>query len=254
MTVATYALGRPHPAASRGGDCRARDLNQTRNVHGPHRFAATTHCQITNGMLRLTVGASGAAPSLTVEAWRGRVTIGDTFEDVYVDGYGGTVATPAWMAMGTITIDSPAVSALLTAARITRLTPEAITIRLVAPLMGDAFVTLRRGERQVRIQHGSTRSPVITTSRRVRWTATPALVAVTRLTRVEEAWPAVDGLRRYVGALGTVTPTASTFSAATASVSSARFGAGVGTSTIGDRTIDMHRQLCDISRPRLVVA
>ena len=77
MTTATYPLGRPPAAAKRGGDCRARDLDQGRNVHGPHRFAATTHCQISNGMLRLTVGASGTAPALTVEARRGRVTVED---------------------------------------------------------------------------------------------------------------------------------------------------------------------------------
>ncbi|HEX7135395.1 MAG TPA: hypothetical protein VF228_22660, partial [Iamia sp.] len=77
MTVIAYPLGHPRAAASRGGDCRARDLDQARNVHGPHRFAVSTHCQISNGMLRLTVGAAGAAPSLTVECWRPALPIGD---------------------------------------------------------------------------------------------------------------------------------------------------------------------------------
>ncbi len=255
MTTVAYALGRPRPAVSRGGDCRAHDLDQDRNVHGPHRFAATTHCQISNGMLRLTVGASGAAPSLTVEAWRGAVVIGDVYEDPYVDLYGGAYSVPAWQAMGTLTIDSPSVSALLTAVRVVRLNPEAVTIRLVAPLMADAYVTLPRGWRSVRIQHGRTRAPLVDTDRRIRWTASPSPTGTSATGRVEEATapPGLDGMFRFVAAIDPATVNTGAFSVTAASVTTARFGAGVGVDTTNDRPLDHHRQLGDASRPRLVV-
>ncbi len=256
MTTVAYALGRPRPAPSRGGDCRAHDIDQERNVHGPHRFAATTHCQISNGMLRLTVGASAAAPSLTVEAWRGRVVINDTYVDTYTDTYGGDISTPAWFSVGTLTIDSPSVSALLTAVRLVRISPEAATIRLVAPLVADAFVTLHRGWRSVRIQHGSTRAPLVDTDRRIRWTATPSPVGTAYAGRVEEivAPVGLDAMSRFVAALDPVTTNAGAFSVTAASVTSARFAAGVGMETPKDRPVDIHRQHGDASRPRLVVA
>lgn len=58
MTTVAYALGRPRPAASRGGDSRAFDLAQEpidpshpgRLVYDGHRFAAPDHCQIKGGV------------------------------------------------------------------------------------------------------------------------------------------------------------------------------------------------------------
>ena len=240
MSTAVYAIGRPRAALSRGGDCRARDITQAREIHGPHRFATTGQCQISNGLLRLTVGASGVAPTLTIECWRGRVVINDFLSDILSDILPGEYSTPAWFAMGTITIDSTLLTALLTAVRLVRLTPEAVTIRLVAPVMGDAFVTLRRGERQVRIQHGSTRAPVVSTSRRVQWTGSPSLTGSATTGRVEEPADAVTGLYRFVASIDTVT--------------TARFGAGVGSDVYRDRPTDQHLQLGDVTRQGLVVA
>lgn len=171
MTAASYPLERPPAAALRGGDCRARDLNQGRNVHGGHRFATPAHCRIDNGLLRLTLSAAGTTPALTIQARRGAVVIGDVYEDVYSDLYGGSIATPSWLGVGTITIDSLSVTVLLTAVRLVRISAESLTLRLVAPAMRDAFVTLRRGEPMIRIQHGSTRPPFVDTDRRVRFTA-----------------------------------------------------------------------------------
>lgn len=256
MTTVAYALGRPRAAASRGGDCRAHDLDQDRNVHGPHRFVVTTNCQISNGMLRLTVGASGAAPSLTVEAWRGRVVINDVYTDTYTDTYEGDISTPAWFSVGTLTIDSPSVSAVLSAVRLVRITPEAVTIRLVAPLMADAFVTLPRGWRSVRITHGDRRLVPIDIDRRIRWTASPSPVGTASPGRVEEDVSPADftGMNRFVAAIDTATADAGAFSLTATSVTRARFGAGVGMDSIHDRPVDLHRQLGDASRPRLVVA
>lgn len=256
VTTVSYALGRPHVAAQRGGDCRARDLNALRNVHGPHRFAATTHCQISNGMLRLTVGASGVAPSLTIEAWRGALIVDDFISDVVSDTIPGSYSTPAWFAVGTITVDSSLLTALLTAVRVVRISPEELTIRLVAPVIADAFVTLKRGERQVHIQHGNTRAPLVSTSRRVRLTASPSPAGAAYTGRVQEDASAsgLDGLFRFVAALDPVTVNTGAFSLTASGVTSARFGVGVGTAVIRDRPRDMHSQLGNASRPRLVVA
>ena len=160
--------------------------------------------------------------------------------------------------MGTITIDSTLLTALLTSVQITRMSPEAVTIRLVAPVMADAFVTLRGGERMVRIQHGSTRSPLVSTSRRVRWTGSPSPAGTALTGRVEElvAATGLDGLHRFVASLDTVSTNAGAFSVTATGVTTARFGAGIGlgVSTVLDRPSEMHEQLGDASRPRLVVA
>ncbi len=251
MTVATYPLGRPRAAAQRGGDCRARDLNQARNVSGPHRFAAATHCQINNGLLRVSV--FGATPSLTIEGRRGAVTVSDTYVDLYSDLYGGSISTPEWLPMGYLSIAMASVTALLTGVRIVRISPEAVTIRLVAPLMADAFVTLRRGERMVRIQHGSTRAPLVTGVRTLRWEDTIAPAGTANTGRIEEVRPANHGFMRWIAALDTVTANAGVFTLSSGSVTTARFGAGVGTYDVGDRPIEMHSQLGDASRPRMVV-
>lgn len=254
MTTVAYALGRPRPAASRGGDCRAYDINQGRDVFGPHRFSSPSHCRISNGMLRVTVGSSGAAPALTVQGWRGRVVVGDTYADTYADTWPGEMSTAEWLELGTITVDSPAVSAMLTAVRIVRISPEGLTLRLVTPAMRDAFVTLRRGEPMVRVQHGSTRPPFVDTDRRVRLTDTVAPVGTASLGRVEEVSPTHDGFPRFVASIDAVTPNAGTFSVTAASVVSARFGAGAGTYADGTRPLDLHRQLVDASTQRIVVA
>ncbi len=254
MTTVAYALGRPRPAASRRGDCHAVDLDQAdRLIIGPHRFATPDDCRIDNGLLSITVSAAGTTPALTIEARRGRITVGDTYSDVYSDVYGGSTATPAWFALGTLTIDSPAVTALLTAVRLVDLTPEAVTIRLVAPAIGDAFVTLERGVPAVHIQHGSTRSPTVSTTRRIRWTGSPSPVGIAHTQRVEEAG-GTQGLTRFVAGIDAVTTNAGTFSVATAAVTSTRLGAGVGTYDDWSHASALHFQLGDTSRPVLVVS
>lgn len=251
MTVAIYPLGRPLPPTRRGGDCRARDLHQGRNVHGRHRFAATDHCQISNGLLTVTVGASGTTPALIIAGHRGVVVVDDFYEDVYTDIYGGSYSTPEWLAGGTLVLDSPDVSAVLTAVRIARISAESVILRLRAPLMGDAYVVLRRGERMIRIQHGSTRAPLAEVARRIRWDGMVPGYATSH--RIEETPPAMDSFPRFIAAIDPVTADGATFSLTSADVRSARFGAGIGTWDLGDRPIDMHRQMGDASRPRIVV-
>jgi hypothetical protein len=270
VTVVSYALGRPRTAAKRGGDCRARDLSQGRNVHGPHRFATTTACRIGNGLLRLTVGATGAAPTLAVEVWVPSTLLtttvythtGDYYTDFYEDVYPGTTVIEDvttgeaghWEAVGSIVVDSTSVSALLTGVRLVLVNPEVIRIRLLSPLIADAFVTLRRGERMVRIQHGSTRSGRVTTSRRVRLIDNPAPVGVAYAGRVQEDAAAYEGFPRWVASLDTATANAGSFSVTTPATTTARFGAGVATLVSRDRAADHHAQLCDASTARLVTS
>lgn len=258
MTVATYPLGKPPAPAMRGGDCRARDLTQARNVHGPHVFAATTDCQISNGLVQITVGATGAVPALSIMLWHGAGTgtvTGDIYSDTYADLYAGVTSPPTagWVASGTLTIDSPDVVAPLTAVRIVRMNHRFVTIRLVAPFMADAFVTLRQGWRSVTIQHGSKRPPFLTMTRRISWTASGMTGQASR-GRVVETAPLLDGYARFVaGVEAGATTDAAAFSMTSPSIRSFLFGAGAGTSNTLDTPADQHAQLYDASRLELVL-
>lgn len=253
MTVESYYLGRPLPAPIRGGDCRARDLGQGRNVKGMHRFVSPNHCQISNGLLRLSVGSAGLVPVLTVEGRRGVVTVGDVYVDTYADLYGGGLSTPEWVAMGDLTIDSPSVAAVLTGVQLSAVSDESVTIRLVAPLIGDAWVTLERGMRHASIQHGRSRGKLVNTARRLRWTASPSLIGTASVGRVEEVSAATDGFLRFVASIDAVTTDAGAFSITASSVTTADMGAGIGTFASHDQPADLHAQLGDDSMPELVV-
>lgn len=248
MTVVSYPLGKPHPPALRGGDCRARDLARGRNVHGPHIFRSPADCWIGNGLLRATV-VDGGEPALDVEVYRGAVTVEDVYEDVYRDTYGGATSEPEWLPAGRVTFDSPSVPAVATAVRMVSVHGGSVTLRFLASAVGDVFVALHQGERMLRVQHGSTRS-VVSTTRRIQWTATPSPVGTAFPGRVEEtaAAPGMDGLNRFVAALTLVTPDAPTFALATSAVTTARLGAGVGSEATLDRPLDLHRQLADATR------
>ncbi len=79
---------------------------------------------------------------------------------------------------------------------------------------------------------------------------TGASVAVTR---VQEDAPEITGVYRWVGAIDTATASAGLFSITTPATTSARFGAGVGTSDLAGSPASLHAQLGDASRPVLVV-
>ena len=155
--------------------------------------------------------------------------------------------------MGSLVVDSPDASALLTGLRLVRVDGDAITIRLLAPAIGDAFVTLHRGERQCHVQHGSTRPPLVTATRRIRWIASPAPAGWASTGLVQEVPAAIDGFPRFVASLDAVAADAGAFSVTAASVTTARFGAVVGTYADRDGPEDMHGQLGDSSRRQLVV-
>lgn len=254
MTVESHLLGHPRTAAKRGGDCRARDLNQARNVKGPHRFAATTHCRISNGMLQVDVGATGIAPTLTIAAQTGLQGTGDVYTDVYTDIYPGSYTAKAWTAMGVLTLDSSLLTALLTGVQIVRSNDETITLRLVAPVIADVYVTLRRGETMLHIQHGSTRAPMVTTNRRISWAHT-GLTGTSGTGHVKESAPLPSGFMRFVAGRSTVTANAGAFSVTAAGLASAELVAGVSPVSAEWMTVaDLRMQSGDTSRPRLVVA
>lgn len=250
MTVVSHPLGKPLPAHVRGGDCRARDLYLGRNVHGPHDFLQPEHCWLGNGLMRVTVGPAGGAPTLAIHAWRGVVAVNDGLSDVLSDTLSGGLSTPEWLELGTVTIDSPSVAAVLTSAVLWSISAGSVTVRLVAPLISDAYVTLRRGERHVRIQHGE--GTTVDADRRVRVTPSPTGTAFPG--RVEELVPALDGFPRFVGSLTPTTEDAGAFSLTAPSVTSARFGVGVGTYADLDRPVWLHRQLGDTTTERVTFA
>ncbi len=257
MTVATYVLGKPRHARSRGGDCYAHDLRPDPitgephpitarpHVHGPHRFRQPEHCAIQNGLLRLFVNPT-SPPSLTMQVRRGRLITDDFYVDTYVDLYGGTILEPEWLDAGVVTIDSPTVPAVLTGVRLVDVNPERVTIKLLAPLIGDAFVTLPRGWRSFLIQHGNTSLAVPAPQyieRRVRWIDTPSPVGVAATGRVEEMVPALATFFRFVASTVPVTADADQFSVTAPARYTADFGAGVGTDSVRDRPINLHQQL-----------
>lgn len=257
MTVNTYVLGHPRPARSRGGDCYAHDLRvgpitARPHVHGPHVFRAPEHCAIQNGLLRLFVNA-GSPPSLTVQVRRGRsVIVDDFYVDTYVDLYSGAYATPEWLDAGVVTIDSPSALVVLTGVRLVDVNPEKVTIKLLSPLINDAFVTLHRGWRSFRIQHGNDSLAVpapVSVTRRVRLTDSPSPVGTAAKGRVEEVSAAIAGMHRFVAATDAVTVDAGQFSLTSGSVVTADFGVGVGTANAQDRPFNLHKQLGDASRP-----
>ena len=252
MSVEVLPLGKPRAAAQRGGDCRARDLDQGRNVHGGHRFVTTTHCRISNGMVRATVGATGIAPTLIVEAMTGYRSTGDIYTDVYTDVYPGSYTAKEWTAMGTLTFDSSLLTALLTGVRLVQVDAESVTLRLLVPVIRDVFVTLRRGVPYLHVQHGSTRPPFVTTNRRMSW-AGSGLTGAAGTGIVTETAPLTDGFSRFVLGRDTVTANAGAFSVTATASRSAELAAGVASAGEWTSIEHLRQQLGDSSPAQMVV-
>ncbi len=137
---------------------------------------------------------------------------------------------------------------MLTGVRVERIGPGAITLRLIAPDMGDAFVQLRRGERMLRIQHGDGTLEMdrsVSLAGAGAGTVTPG--------RVEELSAYNGDLRRFVASIDDVTEDAGTFTLTAQDSTVARMAAGVATDELGDSASAMHGQLGDASRFLLCV-
>jgi hypothetical protein len=183
---------------------------------------------------------------------RGREIIDDFYIDTYIDLYAGAYSEPGWVDAGVVTIDSPSIGVVLTGVRLVDVNPEQVTIKLLAPLINDAFVTLHRGWRSFRIQHGNDSLAVpapVSVARRVRLIDSPSPSGMAATGRVEESPPAVAGLFRFVAATVPVTADAGQFSVTSAAMLTADFGAGVGVDAPRDRPVNLHQQLGNASRP-----
>lgn len=143
----------PSWARYRGGDVRAYDRSEEREVFGPsHPFRTPTDLAVTNGLLRVWIGPRGNMPYLHVAAW----------------------SAGAWKEMGTVLLGVPAAAgSTLLGARLVRCTPDVATVALIVDTLGDVFVTLRRGHRHLSISHGAGRPPLVTGARRVGWWGGP---------------------------------------------------------------------------------
>ncbi len=139
----------------RGGDCRAWDVAAGRAVYGPaHPFAEPSDLVLENGLLRAWCGGRGIVPYFTVAS--------------FVDG--------AWRQFGCVALADETAGPVLDGARLLKVTPDVVTAALNVRDIGDVFVSLRRGERMLRIQHGNTRLPTASATRVVTWLGTPPTI------------------------------------------------------------------------------
>jgi hypothetical protein len=169
-----FNLGKDEPLwlSQQGGNVRAFDRRAGREVYGPHPFLETTDILVTNGLVEFWVGNRGLAAFLNVRAFDGTT----------------------WREVGTVRLST---TALLRGARVVSLTQEACVVALSIQGIGEVRVTLKRGERMLRVEgHGRA------TTRTVRWYGLPPTVTEDGLTAgtgrfgsglasgyVEFAWP-----------------------------------------------------------------
>lgn len=144
----------PTWASLHGGDVRAFDRSEDREVFGPsHPFERTSDLLVTNGMVRFWIGNRGLIPWLNVAAFR----------------------SGEWREMGVVSL-APTAGALA-GARLIRCTPDEATVALSVRTTGAVHVTLRRGERMIRLGIGPERSPSTSYARTLAWDAMPPTLA-----------------------------------------------------------------------------
>lgn len=251
----------PDWVSKRGGDVRAHDLREGRNVYGPgHHFAVEQDIRITNGILRADVGPRNVLPYLTISVYKGG----------------------AWRAMGHLYVSE---ANTLAGARLVTVTPDRAALVLSVRNEGHVTVRLHRGERMLRITHGSTRAPAVSVGRLVQWRSAvdippgagqgwgdanwgdgnwggtwvaTGIVAGSPITNgLMYESTADDGATRFTDANGLTRGLASLRSGAvkppgrglamTKTAVSVHYGAFVATSAAGDDLADHHRQLAAAS-------
>lgn len=141
----------------RGLDVWAWDRREARQVGEAHTFKTPTDIVLVNGFLRLWVGPRGFLPYVTVEA-------------LDEDGI--------WRQEGCLVVSSWLSDDTLIGARLVSLTDEEGVIALSTRKVGEAYLILRRGERMVRIIHGSDRAPRVSSNRRVEWRGAPPHISL----------------------------------------------------------------------------
>ncbi len=145
VPVLDTSVGIPQWVSKRGGDVRAYDLRENRNVLGPaHHFRVEEDIRLTNGLLRADCGPRNVAPYLTISVYKGG----------------------AWRAMGYLYL---ADVDTLAGARLVSVTPERAVLALSVRNEGTVFIHLYRGERGVRVVHGAVRDPSVVAARLIQW-------------------------------------------------------------------------------------
>lgn len=173
----------PEWVEQRGGDVRAYDRRSGRSVWGPsHPFQEPSDVILTNGLIRLRVGARGVLPYVDVHAFR--------------DGL--------WRHTGHLILGNlGSTTQVLVGARLERLTTDVGVVALDVPEVSPLRLELRRGERMIRVASGSQFESSDFINRHIRWDGTPPYVTrsgVTRMTgrfnsgvrvstRAEFLWP-----------------------------------------------------------------
>lgn len=144
----------PNWITYRGGDCRAYDRRLERNVWGPgHAFLRSSDLLFTNGVVRAWCGLD--SPYLNV-------SIFDAGE---------------WRETGVVSFDQTATTRL-NGVRLVRVTPDVVTVALDVRSHGLVLVTLKRGERMLRIQHGTSLAPQVVAGHYVRLRGVPPYLAL----------------------------------------------------------------------------
>lgn len=140
----------PGSITYRGGDVTVYDRRDGRMVGGAaHHFLEPTDVLIANGLIRFWCGPAGIEPYLNVQAF-----IGGSWRQV------GALAI--WSTSGDV----------LERVSLRRVTPDVAVLDLRMRNAGPATITVRRGERMLRIDHGSAIFPV-SRLRKVQWFGTP---------------------------------------------------------------------------------
>ncbi len=132
-------------------DVRAYDRYLEREVYGPnHPIHETSDLLLTNGLIRFWVGNRGMVPFINV------------------DGF----AAASWHHSGVLAFGADGTADVLLDARVVEVTPDRATVALDCRNVGSVYLTLQRGERMIRVQHGSDRD-VVSAARYARWLSAP---------------------------------------------------------------------------------
>lgn len=151
VVVSAVDIAVPDWVSLRGGDVRAYNRSLEREVFGPsHPYPNTTDLLLTNGLVRFWVGNRGMIPFLNVDAF----------------------ASGSWRHSGVLALAADDSDDVLLNARTLSVTPDLGTVALDVLNSGPIYLTLQRGERMIRVQHGSDRDEV-SAARYVRWLAAP---------------------------------------------------------------------------------
>lgn len=141
----------PNFIAQRGQDCRAYDRRAGRHVWGPgHAFLQTSDCLFSNGIVRGWVGATLGPPYVHVQA----------------------VVAGVWRDVGVVSFEQTAADQLQ-GVRLVRCTPDVVTVALDVRDHGPVLVTLKRGERMLRVQDGTHLAPLSIGGHYARWRGMP---------------------------------------------------------------------------------